>query len=260
VTAPVAVGRTGEVARRPRAAWRYAGLLLLLIAVASAVGFAIGEPIDQLTRRGQPFRSTDNALPTWLHDRTCDGAAWLVALGVSELGRPIFLYLLAGIGMIVSWRRREKINIAYFAITGLTGGVVDTIIKVAVGRPRPGLAGCHVGLEGKSFPSGHTMSSTIAYGMLLVVFLRLVRSAGRRRSLVAFVVVILVAIGIARMAVGAHYATDITLGYVFGATWLVLGTWAFRRWRVDSGDPQTAARLRLSQVQREAQQLDAGGR
>jgi undecaprenyl-diphosphatase len=89
------------------------------------------------------------------------------------------------------------------------------------------------------------MSSTIAYGMLLVVFLRLVRSAGRRRAIVATVVVILLAIGIARMAVGAHYATDITLGYLFGATWLALGTWAFRRWRVDAGDPETAGRLRL---------------
>ena len=130
----------------------------------------------------------------------------------------------------------------YLVLTGLTGGIVDTIVKVAINRPRPMLGGCHVvGLHGKSFPSGHMMTSTISYGMLLLVLLPLVRTTWRRRAAIGFVVFALLAIVVGRSAIGAHFLSDLIAGFLLGLLWLTVATWAFSRWRVDTGHAPASA-------------------
>jgi membrane-associated phospholipid phosphatase len=105
-----------------------------------------------------------------------------------------------------------------------------------VDRARPSLEDPVATAHGKSFPSGHAMSSTFVYGALLLVFLPVI---GRRyRPLVIGGAVLLVlAIGFTRLALGVHYITDVVGGIVLGLAWLAASTAAFSIWRVERGDP-----------------------
>jgi membrane-associated phospholipid phosphatase len=90
--------------------------------------------------------------------------------------------------------------------------------------------------HGKSFPSGHAMSSTFVYGSLLLVFLPVVRRRVRP-ILFGLTVVLVAAIGFSRLALGVHYITDVVGGVVLGLAWLAASTAAFSTWRVERGRP-----------------------
>lgn len=239
--------------RRLSPNWAYAIRLLVLMVLVSALGLALGVAVTSVTDSPR-WLSADRSFAEDLHERTCDSWLWPTVLGLSVLGWPLFFYITIGLLVGYLLYRRERALVAYLVVTGLTGGIVDTVVKQGINRSRPMLGGCNVGLTGKSFPSGHLMIATICYGMLLLALLPLVRRAWRRRAVIGFVVLALSASAFSRSAVGAHYASDIVAGLVLGAIWLAVATWAYSRWRADSGRapssiasgvaPDTLARLR----------------
>ncbi len=114
-------------------------------------------------------------------------------------------------------------------MTCIGGSIVNTLVKITVGRSRPEIDEPAVEAFGKSFPSGHSMSSLICYGALLIVFAPLM-SARVRRAATAFVVVLVLAIGGSRLVLG---------GYVLGTAWLLGSVAAFETWRTDRGRRRT---------------------
>jgi len=122
----------------------------------------------------------------------------------------------------------------FIVVTALAGSLLDTVVKVAVDRPRPFLVDPVASARGKSFPSGHAMSSTVVYGSVLLAFLPSV--ARRWRWLViGATATLVVAIGFTRLALGVHFLSDVVGGIVLGLAWLAMSTAAFSIWRVERG-------------------------
>lgn len=80
------------------------------------------------------------------------------------------------------------------------------------------------------------MSSTFVYGSLLLTFLPVI---GRRYRpvVVGGAMLLVLAIGFSRLALGVHYITDVVGGVVLGLAWLAASTAAFSIWRVERGRP-----------------------
>jgi undecaprenyl-diphosphatase len=89
---------------------------------------------------------------------------------------------------------------------------------------------------GKSFPSGHTQSALVGYGILLLVFLPVIARRWRPVLAVAAAIVVLL-IGFSRIALGVHYLSDVIGGLLVGSAWLLLMTAAFSAWRRDDLKP-----------------------
>src|SRR4029079_14426072 len=107
------------------------------------------------------------------------------------------------IAVVYIWRHASRRGVrkrlvAFLIITPIGGGIVDTLVKLAVDRPRPHVDHPVVVAFGKSFPSRHAMTSCITYGALLLTFLPLIPVA-RRRITVIVTTVIVVAIGSSRL-------------------------------------------------------------
>lgn len=155
---------------------------------------------------------------------------------VSWMGRPPFLAVLVVAAIVHAARRRQRRLVWFLVVTPLGGGIVDSLVKLAVDRPRPVVDHPITTALGKSFPSGHAMSSFVTYGALLLVFLPVV--TGRRRHLVAATTTILVlGIGASRLLLGVHFLSDVVGGWVLGLAWLVAAVAAFETWRQDEGRP-----------------------
>jgi undecaprenyl-diphosphatase len=155
---------------------------------------------------------------------------------VTNLGKPVTLGLLVTVGAAyVFWRGRRRLAL-YLVVAVVGGGLVDTAVKLAVNRPRPKLDHPLAHALGKSFPSGHAMSSIITYGVLLLVFLPVLGRVGR---LVAFILVValVAAIGASRLLLGVHFVSDVLGGWVLGLAWLAAVTGAFSIWRQEEGKP-----------------------
>ena len=213
------------------------GLRLTLFALGFLlVAIPFGFLLDQVKRNGFLIR-LDTSAARNLHDwvRHSDGLVRGLKI-LTFLGTPVWFYILVLPAALWVWHQRHGRLALYLVVTTLGGGLLDTIVKEVVGRDRPSLVDPVATAHGKSFPSGHAMSSVIAYGALLLVFLPVI-ARRYRPAVFSGAVVLVLAIGFSRLALGVHYITDVVGGYVLGLAWLAASTAAFSTWRVERGKP-----------------------
>jgi undecaprenyl-diphosphatase len=153
---------------------------------------------------------------------------------ISWLGRPPVLWLVTGLSVAHTWRQGAHRLSTFLVATTLGGAILSTTVKVLVDRPRPEVDHPIVTAFGKSFPSGHALSSTVVYGAVLLTFLPLLAGRARRVAVGATAVLVL-AIGASRLLLGVHFLSDVVGGYLLGIAWLCGATAAFETWRVERG-------------------------
>ncbi len=217
------------------------GLRVTLFAVAFLlVAIPFGLLLDQVQRSGSLI-GLDTSAARHLHEwvRHSDDLVRELKI-LTFFGSPLWFWLIVTPSVLWTWRRGHPRLAVFLVVTTLGGGLLDTVVKEAVGRPRPSLVDPVATAHGKSFPSGHAMSSTVVYGSLLLVFLP---GIGRRYRpvVVAGAVLLVAAIGFSRLALGVHYITDVVGGLVLGLAWLAASTAAFSTWRVERGRPPVHA-------------------
>ncbi|MGH9177308.1 MAG: phosphatase PAP2 family protein [Acidimicrobiales bacterium] len=210
--------------------------LTLFAAAVVLVAVPFGLLLDQVVRDG-PLTDVDTWAANHVHDwvRRSPGLVDLLQV-VTFAGSPVFLTLAAGVVVVHTLRRRLWRLAVFVVATSLAGGLIDTAVKEAVDRERPSLDAPVATARGKSFPSGHAMSSTVVYGALLLTMLPAV-PRHRRRPLLLATVALVAVIGATRLALGVHYITDVLGGFVLGLAWLAAATAAFSTWRVERGRP-----------------------
>jgi membrane-associated phospholipid phosphatase len=231
-------GLPDEVAIKLGPLARYELRVLLFGLAIALVGIPFGFLLHQVATHG-PLTGFDEDGAQWLNDRVHDHDGLVAALeAVSFTGKPIFLLFAIGLPGLWILRHGGRKLAVFLAVTCIGGGVVDTIVKVAVSRPRPDVEQPILAAFGKSFPSGHSMQAVVCYGALLLVFLPLLRG-WIRTAAIAATGTLIVLIGLSRLALGVHYVSDVLGGYALGAAWLAASVAAFEIWREDRGRRRT---------------------
>src|SRR5438046_10545358 len=93
-------------------------------------------------------------------------------------------------------------------------------VKILVHRQRPFVDGPFVDWSGYSFASGHTIGATLLYGQLALFILPAMKARHWRRLTVASAALLIALVGFSRIALGAHFLTDVLAAIVFGVLWL----------------------------------------
>ena len=122
----------------------------------------------------------------------------------------------------VAWRwRRGSWDVGLLLAVTYGGAVLVTeTVKRVVGRPRPPAARAIGHFTGFAFPSGHATQAAVAWGALALVAAAAWPRAPWYRWFVAVVVV--VAVDVTRLYLGAHWLTDVVVGSLLGGIWLVV--------------------------------------
>jgi len=123
--------------------------------------------------------------------------------------------------MVVRWRSWTPLVL--MAI-GASGSLLMTVVgKQLVGRARPPLEYAVPPYEtSPSFPSGHTLNSTVIAGLLAYLLLLHLRSLIARMLSVVLAVSWFVAMGLSRVFLGYHWLTDVLAGWTLGLAWVVV--------------------------------------
>ena len=132
--------------------------------------------------------------------------------------------------------RREYRLALFVAVTGLGAATLSPLTKQLVGRLRPVVEMPVAMAGGPSFPSGHTFVVTVWVGVVLLVLLPVVPSRARS-AVIAIGVLLVVVVGLTRLALGVHFLSDVLAGWLLGSLWLVTTATAFRAWRRHEGLP-----------------------
>ena len=161
------------------------------------------------------FRNSDDLSvmkgPEWIHH------FWLSLTWLGDtLPRIIIASLtIAALLLIRRWR-----SVLFMLGVLLSGVVLSTFLKHWVGRPRPQLVPHldHVGSQ--SFPSNHTLNSTLFYFTVAIVLSPLLSSYHARRMLYLAAFILSIASGLSRIALGVHWPSDVIASWLIASAWL----------------------------------------
>ena len=199
------IGRIGAFVRDNR--------LVLTIAVCSAIFlFLLFEVL-----RGEIMR-IDTAAYTLIVEHL--RADWLTPVmeGFSALATPTVLVAMLLVIIAFAPGRRPgwccAVNLVLVTLLNLA-------IKSLVQRPRP--EGFRLVTEtGFSFPSGHSMAAMAFYGLIVWLIWHYESDRRKRAVLTAAFSLIILMIGISRIYLGVHYASDVLGGFCVSLIWLSL--------------------------------------
>ena len=91
--------------------------------------------------------------------------------------------------------------------------------------------------EGPSFPSGHSLNSSVVYLTLALLVTPLLPRRNARGFVIGAALVLVLLIGISRLYLGVHWLTDVLAGWAFGLTWAVLCRLLEKKWILRRGKP-----------------------
>jgi membrane-associated phospholipid phosphatase len=168
-----------------------------------------------------PLVGIDHGLAGWFHQHLSPAfVSVLRAFTDFGSGEWIGLVMFALV-LFFAWKRWwPSFVVLIAAVPG--GMLLNEWMKVLVQRQRPFTDGPFVDWSGYSFASGHTIGATLLYGQLLLFILPALK-ARHWRLLSIFSAVSLVAlVGFSRIALGAHFLTDVLAAVLFGIIWLAL--------------------------------------
>jgi undecaprenyl-diphosphatase len=180
-------------------------LIPALFAAAAVAAFFFGD-----LRITQFLQRFDNPYFHWLMVAVSwpgyQGRHWVVALSAAAL--------------LLRFRRKVE---AAFLLAGL-GSVmlITSAIKLIVARPRPapGLVKVDILNSTYSYPSGHVTSYLALFGFLFYLVHALMRPSALRSALLAVFGALIGLVGLSRVYLGAHWASDALTAYCLGFLWL----------------------------------------
>jgi undecaprenyl-diphosphatase len=143
--------------------------------------------------------------------------AWIA---LTSLGGVILVPI--GIATVVAllWLRRPWTALIY-GIAIASASLWTYVVKVTIERERPP-GEALIAVSGFSFPSGHSLNSTVTYGLIALVVWRSDLPTWARALTAIALAALVISIGLSRIALGVHYPSDVLGGWLAGLA--VLGT------------------------------------
>jgi membrane-associated phospholipid phosphatase len=214
-------------ARATLAAWvaLMAGVVGLF-GVVLGITFASGEWLATAER---PDGSTafDRSVTSWVVDHRAAGATFVArvfsAVGSEKALVPVVALVALALIRQGGWRSLGLLGVAW-------GGAIllYSLAKHAVGRPRPPADLWLMRVGGKAFPSGHAVQSLSTFVVLAVIATMSVRPS-HRVLWTAGALLLTTGVGLSRIYVGVHWATDVIAGWGAAALWVTALVWLFDR-------------------------------
>jgi undecaprenyl-diphosphatase len=207
----------------------YAPILLVMAAggvAAMGAGYVFVELAERIQLTTSVVYRADRAIHGWfLHERQAGLTALLSAMTTTGSG--------LGLGAIVAavattlLVRKERASAIFVVVTVGAGALLNQGLKTIFARARPDMASAIGIVRSYSFPSGHAMESCIAFGALAYLALRQPWPWAARSAGLALAATMVALVGVSRVYLGVHWASDIAGGWSAGTVWLAFAVVAF---------------------------------
>src|SRR4029077_13459313 len=166
-----------------------------------------------------PLSGPDHDVAGWFHAHlTQTFVSVLRAFTDFGSGEWIGIVLFALVVFFV-WKRWWPFLVTL--VVAVPGGMLlNEWVKILVHRQRPFVDGPFVDWSGYSFASGHTIAATLLYGQLALFILPAMKARHWRWLTLSSATLLVALVGFSRIALGAHFLTDVLAAIFFGIIWL----------------------------------------
>lgn len=139
-------------------------------------------------------------------------------LAITHLGSAITFITLT-LAFILLFKNKKDAK--YITVNLILVFILNRILKFIIARPRPNVLKL-VYEKGYSFPSGHAMTSMAFYGFLIYLTHKNINNKKIKYILEIILSLLILLIGISRVYLGAHYATDVIGAIVISIIYLTV--------------------------------------
>ncbi|GAB2614248.1 phosphatase PAP2 family protein [Kribbella endophytica] len=172
--------------------------------------------------------------PDFSTDAVAARTAPLTALArsLTFIGNTPVLVILTILAAVLLYRVTRSWRAPGLLVVAMAGSAALTVVlKLAVGRHRPGIDFVLGPVStGYAFPSGHTLNSTVFFGALTALIWLGLRSATAKAGIALAALLLSAGIGISRVYLGYHWATDVLAGWTIAVAWLAIVLSAAHLW------------------------------
>jgi undecaprenyl-diphosphatase len=226
--APASQVEAGRAAPEP-----VAGGLSLLTAAAGAVLLTVLiatlDETYEAVQENDGLARVDQPLLDWMVGHRSGTAETLVTWFTNVGGTTILPILVTLVVALMAWRWRSWTPVVLMAVAAAGSVAMTEAGKDLAGRARPPQILAVPPYEtSPSFPSGHTLNSTVIAILLAYLVLLHVESRVGRIVTVTLLGVYAVAMGLSRVYLGHHWFTDVVAGFIAGAAWALVVILAHR--------------------------------
>lgn len=142
-----------------------------------------------------------------------------IAKIITNFGGAIVLIALCLIALVIFKKKKYG---TFMCINLATVTLINIIIKNIIRRDRPNVLRL-VEETGYSFPSGHSMASMALYGFIIyLVYKSNIKNKILKTTICIALGIVILLIGISRIYLGVHYATDVFSGFIIAFTYLII--------------------------------------
>ncbi|MGI8498819.1 MAG: phosphatase PAP2 family protein [Gemmatimonadaceae bacterium] len=210
-------GWTRTVAAHATSFYGAFGIFLIsgaAVAILGTWGFVV---VAEHVRAGAT-QAFDTAVLAWLGAHRVH---WIEAslLEFTALGTGLVVMVLVGVAALFLYLTEHRYS-AFLLLVATGGGIVlDGVLKLHFGRPRPQVFTWVTHATSSSFPSGHAMNSAIVYFTVAYLAARLQSRAWSRALTMFAALVFVMLICVSRLYLGVHYPSDVLAGVTLGLAW-----------------------------------------
>jgi undecaprenyl-diphosphatase len=198
------------------------GGLWVFVRIADAMREAKTQSFDDwvllaLRKPGDPSTPIG---PWWVKEvaRDLTGLGGMTVLGLIVTAAALFLAIC------------RAFHAMLFLLAATLGGLaINVLLKESFGRERPNLVQHLSDVMTSSFPSGHSLMSSVVYLTIGTLLARLVERPVLKVYIISVALVLTFLVGVSRVFMGVHYPTDVLAGWTAGLTWAIL-CWLVARW------------------------------
>ncbi len=149
-----------------------------------------------------------------------------LVIAVTHLSDTVTIVAFCAILLILPNRKKYGLPVSLASLGGLA---IYKPMKHIFLRARPDAALHLVKQGGFSFPSGHSVTSVIFYGVLIYLLNRHCKNDKLRKVLTVICGFLALAIGPSRIYVGVHWPTDVLAGWCIGGAVLMVSVCILER-------------------------------
>ena len=161
---------------------------------------------------------------------------WIsIAEVVTLLGNTVTMTVLTLAVVVALAATRHRVDAVFVGAGVLSGYAVMQALKYSFARDRPPVEDRLLNIDTFSFPSGHAMMTMVVFGLFAVSAYRCFAWVRSHRWVLVIAPVLSILVGLTRIQLAVHWATDVVAGWLFGAIWVVLCTWVLLRYESRRG-------------------------
>lgn len=140
-------------------------------------------------------------------------------LEITLLGTGTVVMMVVAVSGMFLWLTEHRYSAALLFLATMGSILLNNLLKLGFGRPRPQIVEWATNAVSLSFPSGHAMSSAVVYGTVAYLAARLQKKRSHRVVTMACAALLILLIAASRLYLGVHYPSDVIAGIIIGIAW-----------------------------------------